>query len=553
MNFDSRYIDVAFRNGVIITVDDNDYIAEAIGIKGDKIVFVGSDQDLEKIISQDTKIIDLYGRSLLPGFVDSHYHPIFFGLKGPETSASIIDIGISQCSRISDILDKCKAAIALKQSGEWISMQGYDPANLLEQRHPTIDELDEISPNNPVQCMHIGGHLAVYNTRAIKLLGVYRPEDVSKYPKDEIDVVDGKLTGLLRENTNFKLWGMINYSKEAQQKAALKANDHLLENGITSIHDCGACDAPSYHIMQQLCKSRTFKVRSYMMLHSIYGKSFAYDDNEHLLALGFTTGLGDKYFRLGSCKFMLDGGSSAPSCATREPYSHDPNLPGVMAWEKQEIIDYIAKINNAGCQATAHAIGDYAIECMVEGYEKAFETNPRPDLRHRIEHCSIVDPNLVERIAKLNICPTLNPGMIQIGGQNYEKFYGERIKYIVALRSMLDAGIKVSIASDTPSGPAGIQIIDGAVNRYDRLHNYQVDTTQAISVMEAIRCATINGAYASFEDQIKGSLEVGKLADIIVLSDNILTYPKERINELKVDITMIDGNIEFVRSGQVVA
>jgi hypothetical protein len=218
-----------------------------------------------------------------------------------------------------------------------------------------------------------------------------------------------------------------------------------------------------------------------------------------------------------------------------------------MGWEEKETADYIKKIHDAECQATAHALGDLAIEHMVKGYEKAFEDNPRPDLRHRIEHCTIVDQDLIDRMAKMNICPSLNPGMIQVGGKDYHKFYGERMKYFTALRSMIDAGMKPSISSDYPSGPVGINVLDGAVNRYDRVEDFQADQTQCISVLEAIRLATYNGAYASFEEDIKGSLEPGKLADMIVLSENILEYPKEKINEIEVDLTMIDGKVEYKR------
>jgi len=282
------------------------------------------------------------------------------------------------------------------------------------------------------------------------------------------------------------------------------------------------------------------------MIHSIYGKKFSYEDNEHFFALGLTSGIGDEHFKIGSSKFMIDGGSGAPSCATREPFSNDPTIPCVLGWKREEVADYIEKINNAGCQATAHAIGDLAIEFMIEGYEKAFKKNPHPEYRHRIEHCTIVDQNLVDRMAKMNICPTLNPGMITFQGKHYSEIYGQkRSKYLIALKSMIQLGMKPSIASDAPSGPVGLAVIDGAVNRYDRNENFQFDQTQSITVLEAIRCATYNGAYASYEEKIKGSIEVGKLADLIVLCEDILTYPN--INEIKVVRTYIDGKLVYRR------
>ncbi len=548
MNFDFSYVDTVFKNGKVITVDKEDTIAQAVGIKGNKIVFVGADADIEKIIDEKTKIIDLNGKTLMPGLIDSHYHPILNGLLGKEPDAAMIDIFFNNCKSLTDLFDLLKKAVTLKKPGQWVSMMGYEPLLLPEQRHPTIEELDAIAPNNPVHCMHGGGHICMYNTKALEYLEVFRPEDAKKYPEDEVEVIDGKLTGMVRGHTHFWLWGKVQYTEEDQARAAMKSHQHCLENGITSVHDTGECGKTSYHIMQKLCKSRTFKVRSYMMLHSIFGKPYSLEENDHWMQLGLTSGLGDEYFKMGTCKFMIDGGSGGPSCATREPYSHDPALPREKGWEREEVAEYIKKINEAECQASAHAIGDLAIEYMVEGYEKAFETCPRPDLRHRIEHCTIVDQDLVNRMAKLNVCPSVNVGMLQKLGANYHKFYGDRMKYICAIRSMVDAGVMCSLHSDTPSGPAGLALIDAAVNRYDRTVGFQCDRTQAVSVLEAIRCATYNSAYGSFEESIKGSLEVGKLADMIVLSEDILSIPTMDIHGLKVELTMIDGEILYTRT-----
>ncbi len=547
MNYDHKKPDLAFKNGRVLTVNDKNEIVEALAIEGDKIVFTGSDAELQKILDPDTRVIDLKGRTLMPGFIDSHFHPILSGLldKGPE--AAMIDTFFANCKSLAEMLSLLKAAVALKKPGQWVSMMGYEPLLLPEARHPRLEELDAIAPNNPVHCMHGGGHICMYNSRALEYLGVFKPEDAAKYPKDEVEVVDGKLTGMVRGHTHFWLWGQVEYTEEQQARAAMKSHAFALRNGITSIHDPGECGKTSYHIMQKLCRQGIFKIRSYMMLHSIFGKPFSKAENAHFLSLGLMSGLGDEHFRIGSCKFMIDGGSGGPSCATREPYDHNPDLPRERGWEREEVAEYLGEINNAECQATAHAIGDLAVEFMVEGYEKAFAKNPRPDLRHRIEHCTIADPDLIDRIARLNVIPVVNPGMLTTIGANYALFYGKRMKYLIALRSMIDAGIRPCIASDYPSGPVGIALIDGAVNRYNRVKSLQLDQTQCIGVMEAVRCATVNGAYASFEEGIKGSLEPGKLADMIILSEDITALPKEKLNEVKVDMTMIGGKVEYER------
>ncbi len=545
MDLNLGYADIAFINGKVITVNNNDELTEALAVKENKIVFVGSDAGIKSVINENTKVIDLNGRTLMPGIIDSHFHPILSGFIGAELDSAMIDTTFKNCKSLEQMLDLLKQAVALKKPGRWVSMMGYEPLLLPEKRHPTIEELDAIAPDNPVHCMHGGGHICMYNTKALEYLGVYSPADADKYPADEVEVIDGKLTGMVRGHTHFKLWGMVEYTQEQQAKAAMKTHDIAIRAGITSVHDAGECDKPSYHIMQKLCRQGTFKIRTYMLLHSIFGKPFSLEDNEHFMALGFQTGLGDEHFRIGSCKFMIDGGSGGPSCATREPYSHNPSLPRERGWEREEVADYLKLINNAECQAAAHAIGDLAVEFMVEGYEKAFIDNPRPDLRHRIEHCTLSDQDLIDRMAKMNICPTVNPGMLTTIGANYAKFYGERMKYLIALRSMLDAGIKVSIASDYPSGPIGIHSIDGAVNRFNRSENKQLDRTQCISVLEAVRCATLHGAYASFEDNIKGSLEAGKLADMIILSEDITKIDPMKLNEVRVEMTMIDGEILY--------
>ncbi|MDD4583823.1 MAG: amidohydrolase, partial [Eubacteriales bacterium] len=480
--------DIVFINGRIITVNSRDDIVEAVAVKSDKIIYVGTYKGIKGAITDRTTVYDLKGRSMIPGFVDTHYHPILKGLFGYSSDSAIIDTSFDNCKSINEILDLVKDAVKKRKPGEWISMMGYDQNQVEEKRHITIEELDDAAPLNPVQCMRTCGHICIYNSKALETIGVFGPDDAVKYPHNEIVVKNGKLTGMVKDHTHFYLWSKVNYTKEQQIEAAMRSNALLLKNGITSIHDAGECDATSYKIMQKLCCERKFKPREYMMIHSIFGKPVSLVQNDHFLSLGLLTGLGNPYFRIGPCKFMIDGGTSGPSCATRKPYSHDPDMPGILGWERVDVAEYLQKINNAGCQATAHAVGDLAIEYMVEGYEKAFTANPRPEARHRIEHCALVDPDLIERMAKLNICPSANPGFISWNGRNYTNYFGERMNYFMALRSMIDAGVMVSIGSDSPSGPVDpIMILDACVNRIDRVSDEPVDQSQSISILEAIR------------------------------------------------------------------
>lgn len=545
-----HHADVIFINGSVVTINLENQIYSAMATEGNHILYVGSKEEALAFLDPHTRVIDLKGRTLMPGIIDTHFHAILSGLLGDDVESGMIDTSYQKIQTLHGMLEKLRECVAKKKPGEWISMMGYEP--LLfddEKRHPTIEELDEIAPNNPVHCMHGGGHICMYNSKALEYLNVFGPEDAKKYPKDEVDVVDGKLTGMVRGHTHFWLWGKVDYTEQMQQRAAMKSYQLLIKNGITSIGDMGECGKTSYHIMQKLTCDREFKVRVNMGIHSIFGKQYSLQENQNFLDLGLLTGLGNEYFRIGPCKFMIDGGSGGPSCATRKPYSHDPSLPREKGWSREEVCDYIGKIVHAECQCTAHAIGDEAIEFMVEGYEHYFPENPEKfkAMRHRIEHCTLVDEDLIKRMAKMNICPSVNAGMVSYLGKNYTRFYGERNKYLGALRTMLDNGVMCSLHSDSPSGPVGLSTIDAAVNRYDRSQHFQCDRTQAVTVPEALRIATFNGAYSSHEEGIKGSLEPGKLADCIVLSDNILKIDPFEIDHLKVDLTMIDGEIVYER------
>lgn len=552
MKFDFSYLDIAFKNGSVITVDAEDQICQSCGVKGNKIVFVGSNEEIDRLIDEKTKVIDLKGRTLMPGIIDSHYHPILNGMIASDLDSAVIDTGFSRYRNLEQMFAGLREVAATKKPGQWISSMGYEAGLLEDQRHPAAEELDDIWPDGPLQCITCNGHNGTYNHKALEYLGVYGPEDAKKYPEGEVVVENGKLTGEVRGHTQFWLWGQVEYTEEQQKKAAMRSQQQCLENGITSVGDMGECDAPSYHIMQKLCRSGEFKIRSYMALHSIFGKPFSKEDNDHFLSLGLMTGLGDEHFRIGPCKFMIDGGTGGPTCYTREPYSHDPDAPGEHGWEREEVWDYIKMIDGHECQASAHAVGDKAVEFMVEGYERAFEACADKEAfkarRHRIEHCSIVDQDLIDRMAKMNICPSTNAGLFVRNGKNLSRFFGpERTRFFGAVRSMLDAGIVCSVHSDAPSGPVGLEMVDGIVNRFDRRQQWQCDKTQALSVLEAIRCITVNAAYQSYEEKIKGSIEVGKLADLIILSDDILAVEPMTIYQMKVDMTMIDGEILYER------
>lgn len=530
--------DYCFINGSVVTINDNDDIAQAVAVKGNRIIYVGSNEGVKDFIDNKTNVINLEGKSVTPGFIDCHVHPILAGFFG----GAIIDITYPKCTSNKQMLEIIHEAACITPKGQWIKVWGYDQNKYSEHVHPTIEQLDAAAPEHPVQCMRICGHLGVYNTPALAKGGIYTAEDAKKFPENQLVVKDGKLTGMAKDNTNFYLWSLIDYTEEEKKDALMRSHDRLIKTGVTSIHIPGENTDWGYPLIRQYINDGKFKIRAYGFQGKITPESF-----KEAVGNGWVTGAGDEHFRYGACKIMLDGGTSGPSCATRKPYSHDSKLPGILNWNQDYVNNIIKTVHDGGCQMTAHAVGDKAVEMMLDGYEYAFRNNPGTKRRHRIEHCALTDEGLVKRIKELGIIPVSNPHFLVINASDYHKYYGERAEHMFDMRAYLDAGIKAVIGCDAPTG--GMEVmkgIDAAVNRTDRGTGEVVGKDAAISMLEAIRCYTLNGAYASFEENIKGSIEVGKLADLVVLSENILEYPKEKVQDINILMTMIDGKTEYI-------
>ena len=260
------------------------------------------------------------------------------------------------------------------------------------------------------------------------------------------------------------------------------------------------------------------------------------------------TGLGDDHFRIGPAKVMVDGASSGPSAMMRQPYSHDKELKGVLHWNQEDLNAIVKKAHQAGYQMTAHAIGDKAVEMVIEAIEKAIEEFPREDCRHRIEHCTFIPEDLMEKICRLKIIPVSNPVFLCRWGASYNQYYGSRTGHLYPLKTQLERGVVTAIGSDAAACPENPMLgLYGMLVRKDQATGQTVGESENIGIMDAIRMYTYNGAYASFEEDKKGSLEPGKLADLVVLSQPILGCEPEELPDVKVDLTMIDGEIVYRR------
>lgn len=529
------YADLIFKNGQVITINPGDDIVTAVASKDDKIIYVGGDAGADEFKGPNTKVIDLAGRSLTPGFIDSHLHMTQIGTHQTE-----VDLTYPNVQSIADIKAKVKEAAARIPKGEWIRCFGYNQDFLEDKRHPTRWDLDEVAPDHPVVLVRVCVHVSVFNSQALKLAKV--ADDAADEPGGVFDRENGVVNGVMRENVHFNRSEFYAYTDEELEEVYQLANKYLIERGITSVSDAGGPGAPEVKVLQNLHMAGKLDVRINMMLFSLGSATKLFWD---MLPTGIHTNFGDNKLKVGPAKMMLDGSSSAPTSSVRRPYDHKTDGDcGILTTDQAGVNEFFDAANRAGFQATSHAVGDNAVQMIITGIENALKNCPREDHRHRIEHCGIVDDELIARIKKAGIVPISQPGFVYVNGESYLKYYSEdRVRMMMAIKSFLDAGVTVALSSDDPVVPCDpMMTLYAACTRRSARGN-DICTEQAVKPLEALRMCTLNGAFASFEEKIKGSLEVGKLADFTVLSKPILDMDPHDYLSVKPEMTVIGGEI----------
>ncbi|MDO4393914.1 MAG: amidohydrolase [Bacillota bacterium] len=529
--------DLILTGGPVISIDSNDTIHRAIAIRDNKIIALGNEEYISTFKSDDTKIIELNGRSVVPGFIDSHIHTAVMGVN-----ALAIDCRPSKVSSIEDIKEAVFERAKDTPKGEWIRGWGYNDQYLKEQRNPNKWDLDQVAPDNPVMLTRVCNHISAHNSRSIEIAGITNTDN---FNPATFTRQNGEISGVMLEEGHMAMFKAALLKEEEIIEGMVAANEMLLKEGVTSIHDSGGYGPIQMNAIQNAIEQNKFKIRLYSMI-------FSFADNlqfvDSYLNVGIHSGMGNNHFKLGPAKLMIDGSSSGPTAATFEPYEIDPNNYGILSHSQELVDEYIIKAQERNWQITSHAVGDKGVTVIVNAIEKAMKLYPRDNSRHRIEHCAMINDDLLERIKRLNIVPICNPIFLYEFGDGYITNYGkDRAFKMFTAKSFIDKGIITAGASDCPitfSDPLmGIHL---AVNR-ETIGGNVINPDERISPMEALRMFTYNGAYASCEEQIKGSLEVGKLADMVILDSNFLETAPDKIKELNVDMTIIDGVIEYER------
>lgn len=531
-----------FYNGSVLTMDREDSIVSAVAVKGNRIICTGTETDVMKYNGKGTKTIDLQGRSLIPGFIDSHLHTAVLG-----ANSMAIDCRSPGVSSIEDIKELIRKAAASTPKGQWIRGWGYDHSKLTEKRHPNRYDLDEAAPEHPVILTRVCAHISAHNSLSLKLAGL---DDNTPDPDGGVmDRENDKINGVMRENAHMNILKTSRLSKSELMNAMKAANDLLIREGITSVHDSGGFGPQQMNAIQEAYRENMMQVRLYAMI-------FSFTDNldfvENYIRMGLHTGFGDEHFRLGPVKLMIDGSSSGPTAATIKPYASNPEDSGILSMTQDQVDDIIVRAHKAGWQVTPHAVGDKAVTMIVDAIDRAVGEFPRENHRHRIEHCAMVNDELLERISRLGIVPIPNPIFLYEFGDGYLVNYGrERAERMFTNKSYFNRNIIAAGSSDCPitfSNP--LLNIHLAVNRETQTGQV-ISPGERISVLQALRMFTYHGAYASFEENSKGSVETGKLADLAVLSGDMLNTSPDEIKALQIDMTVIDGKIVYIREDAI--
>jgi predicted amidohydrolase YtcJ len=519
--------DTILHGASVITVDPANPRAQAIAVAGDRILAVGSDADLLNLATARTRKVDLTGRTVLPGFIDAHTHVCYSGIRHLKQ----VDCDLRS---IAEIRKAVRERAAKTPAGQWIIGFKYDDTKTSDGRKLTRTDLDSAAPGHPVFIGHRGGHTGYVNSLAMKLAGVTEDTRDPSGGQLDRDPATGRLTGGLRERATepfTKLFATAHTRDEYRQGVELITR-MMARAGVTSTHDAlgGPEDLRAY---QDAYEADKLSTRVYCLVR--------YRDLDRMIAAGMRTGMGNEHVRIGAVKLMCDGSISERTARLSEPYAGRPDDSGILVMDEPELYEIARKAHLAGWQIGTHANGDVAIDKTLRVYERLQRESPRKDPRFRIEHCTVINDDLVRRIRAIGAIPNPFSTYVYYHGEKMREYGAERLNRMFAVRSFLDAGVRVTQASDYPPGPfEPMMALQSSVTRTDSRGTVW-GPRQRVTVEEAIRVGTIHGAWASFEERLKGSLEPGKLADLVVLGQDPLRVDASKLIDVPVERTMLGG------------
>lgn len=518
-------------NGNIITVDHRHPRAQAVAIARGRFYAVGGNDKVRALAAGTTKKIDLGGRTVVPGFIDAHTHPAVAG----RMHLRQVDCDLRSIEAIKDAIHE---RAAKTPPSDWVLGFKYDDTKTSDGRPLSLADLDAAAPNRPVYIAHRGGHTAYANSVALGLAGITEetPDPAGgRFDRDpETRRHNGRISERAKEVFD-KLIPEANSREDFREGVKLIAK-MMSRTGITSAHDAyGSHD--DLRAYQDARDAGDLPVRIYCLI--------GYSDIDRMIAAGVRTGFGDEWVRVGAMKMTADGSISERTARLSEPYVGRPDDFGIEVMTEEELYTIGRKAHEADWQLGVHANGDVAIDTVLRVYERLQRERPRRDPRFRLEHCTVINDSLVQRMKVLGVIPTPFAAYVYYHGEKFREYGAERLNHMFALRSFLDAGVRVAPGSDYPPGPfEPMMALQSATTRTDMKGNVW-GAPQRITVEEAIRVQSLHGAYASFEENEKGSIERGKLADLVVLGRDPLREDPSKLVDIPIERTMVGGRWVF--------
>ena len=528
--------DLIVVNAVVYTMDARAPRAEAFAVSGGRFVAVGTTGEIKNLAGKSTQAFDAKGMTVVPGFIDCHNH------AGGETLLNEVLVGNPfevEFVSIRSIIGKLRERALKTPPGTWVEGYFFDDTKLSDKRAINIHDLDEVSSEHPVIVRHRGGHTYFYNSKAFQMAGITKdtPNPMGgTYDKDATGNLNGRVTDLASAPFN-KAGTRRTYTPAEVETRAREGVAYISRQfaryGLTSVHHEGG-NLPA---MQD--------VRARGDLHHRISYEASGRALEALISAGIQTGFGDEWIKFGATsEHTVDGSFSERTMALSTPYPNvTPPYKGNVTETQDTLNAWVERVHRAGIQVNCHANGDVAIDMYLTAMERAQKLAPRADARPKITHCTLLNPSLIARIKALGAVPALFTTYAFYNPDKFVYYGAEMMKNCMAFRSLLDAGVSACAGSDFSPGPfAPLMGIQGMVTRKG-WDGAVWGANQRISVSEAIAVNTYNGAWASGEEAIKGSIAAGKLADYVVLADDPHTIDAEKIKDIQIVRTVVGGEV----------
>ncbi len=503
-------------------------MATAMAISGDTLIEIGSDIDMEAFIGPNTQLMDMEGAFITPGFIDSHVHLMMGG-------NALLSVELRDADTPEEFIKRITEYAAALKPGAWV-LEGNWDHTLWGGALPKKEWIDEFTKQNPVALYRLDGHMILANSLALELAGIDKntPEIVGG---EIVRHTDGTPTGILKDNAMNVVFEKITPMTLVQKENALgEAMDYLLSNGVTSVHDVDSLG--TYAVAKKIKKEGKLAIRIYA-INPLNHWNKRYEGSLQ----------SDFYLKTGGLKGFVDGSLGSHTAAFRTPYTDKPTDSGFFINSEEKLYEWIKTADKENLQVLVHAIGDRAIHSILDIFEKVSEEEGIKDRRFRIEHVQHIEPKDIPRLSHLNIIASMQPYHAIDDGRWAEELIGpERVKTTYAFKDLLDAKTVLTFGSDWPVAPATpLEGIYAAVTRrtLDDKNPEGWVPVQKITAEEALLAYTKNGAFASFEEDLKGTLEPGKLADFVVLDKNILNVMPNQIKNIRVLQTFVGGKKVF--------